>query len=165
MRRCGKYVAEIRNPATRSVVWLGTYYNAVDAAMAYDSTARRIHGAKARTNFPLKDGRNMQSFVHNGVELSPLDLTLAPPRNFPIECYHRQRQFCAVHSLSQPRRHATPTAEAPLGLCLSQRSMLEIIQTYEELLQMKAVQAQRDVLDLDLNRPPPWDEVLTPPLS
>ncbi|CAI9787940.1 unnamed protein product [Fraxinus pennsylvanica] len=158
MRRCGKFVAEIRNLATRSVFWLGTYYNAVDAAITYDSAAKRIRGAKARTDFPLNDGRNMQSFVLNGVELSPLDLTLAPPINFPIECYHRQRQFSAVHSISQPTRYATPTAEAPLGLRLSERSMLEIIQTYEDMLQTEAVQAQRNGFDLDLNRPPPEEE-------
>ena len=33
-------------------VWIGTFDTAADAARAYDAEARRIHGTKARTNFP-----------------------------------------------------------------------------------------------------------------
>uniref|UniRef100_A0A0E0LZD0 AP2/ERF domain-containing protein n=1 Tax=Oryza punctata TaxID=4537 RepID=A0A0E0LZD0_ORYPU len=51
-RPWGRWASEIRDPVKGARVWLGTYDTAVEAARAYDAEARRIHGAKARTNFP-----------------------------------------------------------------------------------------------------------------
>ena len=33
-------------------MWIGTFDTAEEAALAYNATARRIYGSKARTNFP-----------------------------------------------------------------------------------------------------------------
>ncbi|KAJ4850231.1 hypothetical protein Tsubulata_008157 [Turnera subulata] len=52
-RACGTFAAEIRNPKKKgSRIWLGTYNNPEEAALAYDLAAFRMRGAKAKLNFP-----------------------------------------------------------------------------------------------------------------
>lgn len=65
-RPWGRWSSEIRDPVKGVRLWLGTFDTAVEAALAYDAEARRIHGWKARTNFP------------------PADLSSPPPPSQPL---------------------------------------------------------------------------------
>lgn len=60
-RRRGKFTAEIRDPVTKgSRVWLGTFNTAEEAAHAYDRASYRLHGSRARLNFPLSFACNSE---------------------------------------------------------------------------------------------------------
>jgi hypothetical protein len=50
-RRWGRWAAEIRIPATRTRLWLGTYDTAEEAAREYDKAAIRLKRTEAVTNF------------------------------------------------------------------------------------------------------------------
>ncbi|XP_059446378.1 ethylene-responsive transcription factor ERF043-like [Corylus avellana] len=51
-RTWGKWVAEIREPSGGKRHWLGTFANAMEAAIAYDIAARAMYSSYARLNFP-----------------------------------------------------------------------------------------------------------------
>ena len=98
-RKSGRWAAEIRVPATREKLWIGTFGSDRLAALAYDAAMFLFYGQKLpklrRYNFPATPRPNVPEVVRKGLTV-------------PSQTSRRSRRSTAGASAASFRSHRRP---------------------------------------------------------
>lgn len=107
-RRWGRWVSEIRQPGTKTRIWLGSYDKPEMAARAYDVAALSLKGKSALPNFP-----HLMHTLPRPASLDPADIQYAAAQaalSFPQQKHPETNRPCPYPCpLKCPNLHSSAT--------------------------------------------------------